>query len=43
MSLLRRVGPACVIASFTGKHHLNKEGYFSILLAEAGRKFVIDD
>ena len=43
MSLLRRVSLACVITSFTGKHHFNKKGYFSILLAEAGGKFVIDE
>ena len=38
-----RVSLAWVITSFTGKHHFNKKEYFSILLAEAGGKFVIDE
>ena len=43
MILLRRVSLACAITSFTGKHHFNKKGYFSIILAEAGGKFVMDE
>ena len=43
MSLLRRVSLACVVTSFTGKHNFNEKGYFSVLLAEAGGKFVIDE
>ena len=35
------VSLACVITSFTGKHHCNKKKGFSIV--EAGRKFVTDE
>ena len=43
-SLLRRVSLACVITSFTGKHHYFaiKKGFLHVLLVEAGRKFVTD-
>ena len=43
MSPLRQVSLACVITSFTGKHHFNKKRVFLHLLAEAGGKLVIDE